>query len=124
MLHAVKCGGCEILIIDDAGNWRSILPIIIEKARLHKQIDRIMIGRMFRSLAHDMNNLLAGVLGNASLAARKFPEGSTLYESMKQIEDASIGASKVAREMLTRARELQGMSTGGVSSSRDKNKKQ
>ena len=51
-------------------------------------------------IAHDLNNLLVGVLGNAELARQRLPEGSPSFDSLEQIELAAQRAAALSRQLL------------------------
>jgi len=51
-------------------------------------------------VAHQLNNLLVVIMGNASLAAADLPEEHPARECLEQIEVASERAARLARQML------------------------
>ncbi|HVS86227.1 MAG TPA: response regulator [Gaiellaceae bacterium] len=51
-------------------------------------------------IAHDLNNLLVGVLGNAELARQGLHEGSPAFDSLEQIELAAQRAAALSRQLL------------------------
>lgn len=51
-------------------------------------------------VAHDFNNILTGVIGNASLAREHLPEGAPAREFVQRIELAARRASDIASQML------------------------
>ena len=58
------------------------------------------LGLMAGGIAHDFNNILMAVLGNVELARLQTPEGSPVYEYLKDIDKASCRAAELARQML------------------------
>lgn len=51
-------------------------------------------------IAHDLNNLLVGVIGNAELAKQQLPEASPSGEALDQIELAAQRAAALSRQLL------------------------
>ncbi|MGA2246210.1 MAG: ATP-binding protein [Verrucomicrobiota bacterium] len=69
-----------------------------ERARLATEL-RLLQGQKFRTLnelaagvAHEFNNLVAGILGSAELMALDLPDSHPGHETLKQIFEASIQA--------------------------------
>jgi PAS domain S-box-containing protein len=58
------------------------------------------LGVLAGGVAHEFNNLLMGVLGNASLALMELPSDSTACESLRQIEVAAQRAADLSKQML------------------------
>ena len=58
------------------------------------------LGLLAGGIAHDFNNLLTSILGNASLALLELPTGSSVQESIQQIELAAHRAADLCRQML------------------------
>lgn len=51
-------------------------------------------------VAHDFNNMLMAVLGNASLALEDLREGSAAHEHVRQVETAALRAADLAQQLL------------------------
>lgn len=100
------------------------LPRILERAIDRKRVERqkqLMEERLWEShkmeslgalaggVAHDFNNMLCGILGNASLARETVAENSTAGECLRDIERASERASSLCRQMLAYSGGRQGM---------------
>ena len=62
------------------------------------------IGRLAGGVAHDFNNMLQVILGNASLALLELPPGSPLNENIAEIEKAARQSADLTRQLLTFAR--------------------
>jgi signal transduction histidine kinase/CheY-like chemotaxis protein len=58
------------------------------------------LGVLAAGVAHDFNNVLAGILGNASLARRHLPDDSVLSTFLVPIERAALHAGELCRQML------------------------
>ncbi len=57
------------------------------------------LGEMAAGVAHDINNVLGIILGNAQLAKRKLPADSSVMECMDAIEMASRDAAETVRRL-------------------------
>jgi PAS domain S-box-containing protein len=51
-------------------------------------------------IAHDFNNLLTVILGNASVAKMELPPGSSAQECLADINEASLNAAALCKQML------------------------
>jgi C4-dicarboxylate-specific signal transduction histidine kinase len=58
------------------------------------------IGRLAGGVAHDFNNMLQAVIGNASLALAEAPPGSALREHIEEIGKSAGRSADVARQLL------------------------
>lgn len=80
-----------------------------EKAKLEAQIRQIYkmeaLGTMAGGVAHDFNNILAIILGNADLAKNEFPESSLGAEYLETIITASKRAKSLVRQILAFSRQ-------------------
>lgn len=79
---------------------------MMEAALLHAQkIDSI--GNLAGGVAHDFNNILASILGAASIIRRRSSGKSTLGKYVEIIESASRRGSSLTRQLLTFARKTE-----------------
>ncbi len=62
------------------------------------------IGTLAGGIAHNLNNILGGILGYASLTKSEINEGSELYSRLDTIERSSIRAANLVSELLTFSR--------------------
>ena len=62
------------------------------------------IGTLAGGIAHEFNNVLGIILGNAELAMDDVPHWNPASESLKEIKTASIRAKEVVRQILAFAR--------------------
>ncbi len=62
------------------------------------------IGRLAGGVAHDFNNMLAVILGNAELAMKNVMEDEVLYEHLKEISKAAKRSAEVVKQLLAFAR--------------------
>jgi PAS domain S-box-containing protein len=58
------------------------------------------LGTLAGGIAHEFNNLLTGVLGNATLARELLPAGSELHDFLAPIEEASHRAAGLCQQLL------------------------
>ncbi|MEM7351688.1 MAG: response regulator [Acidobacteriota bacterium] len=63
------------------------------------------LGQFAGSIAHDLNNLLVAVLGNAGLALMDLSPYSACRPLIQEVEDAAQRAAELANQMLTLAGE-------------------
>ena len=91
---------------------RLLLVDITERQRLEQQLnrDRKMkaIGLMAGGVAHDLNNILSGIVSYPELLLLKLGEGDPMYRPLTQIRKAGLQASQVVEDLLTVARGSRG----------------
>lgn len=105
-------GRVEILsdITARRGLEKEILDRNIELAELNRQLEEAQeqlvaaerlraLGEMAAGVAHDINNVLGIILGNAQLAARKLDKESSAFESIKAIELAARDGAETVRRL-------------------------
>jgi PAS domain S-box-containing protein len=105
------------VILDDAGRMRYAFGLMYDLSE-RRQIEaqrRELDGRVQHlqrmesmsvlagGVAHEFNNLLTGILGNAGLALCDLPPGSAARESLLDIEVAAGRAAELASQMLAYA---------------------
>ena len=61
------------------------------------------LGHLAGGIAHEFNNLLTGILGNASLSLMDLPPDSPVRENIRQIEEAAKTAATLTRQLLAYA---------------------
>ncbi|WP_316411842.1 PAS domain-containing hybrid sensor histidine kinase/response regulator [Mesoterricola silvestris] len=61
------------------------------------------LGVLAGGIAHDFNNLLTSILGNCNLASLSLPPGSPTQSFLDQIEQGSLRAADLTRQMLAYA---------------------
>ncbi len=62
------------------------------------------VGRLAGGVAHDFNNMLQAILGNAALALQDLPADSPLRESLEEIEKSAQRSADLTRQLLAFAR--------------------
>ncbi len=79
-----------------------------EKKKLEKKLNQAhkmeSIGLMAGGVAHDLNNILSGIVGYPDLLLMKLPEDSPLRDSIQAIKDSGKRAAEVVADLLTVAR--------------------
>jgi signal transduction histidine kinase/ActR/RegA family two-component response regulator len=79
-----------------------------EKEALQKRLEQTnkmeAIGLMAGGVAHDLNNILAGIVGYPELLLLQLPEDSPLRESITEIHNSGQRAAAVVSDLLTIAR--------------------
>lgn len=113
----VWCEWHNSLLTDDTGRIVSAMSLvrdISERKRAEREqeaLDRQLLdaqkweclGVLAGGVAHDFNNILTVILGNAGLAQRTLPENSPTLPYLEHIEEASRRAADLCRQMLTYA---------------------
>lgn len=79
-----------------------------EKEHLEKQLQQAQkletIGKMAGGVAHDLNNILSGIINYPELLLLQLPPDSPLRKPLGQIHDSGKRAAKVVADLLTIAR--------------------
>ena len=80
----------------------------IENQKLEASLKRAQkmeaIGNLAGGIAHEFNNVLSIIMGNAELAIDYVPDSNPAKESLKEICTASLRAKEVVRQILSFAR--------------------
>ncbi len=76
----------------------------ITETKLHKAEKMEAIGLMAGGVAHDLNNILSGVVSYPELLLMKLPEESDLRRPITAIREAGLRAAAVVADLLTVAR--------------------
>jgi len=90
----------------------AVMSVVILRARIDEARGSLLMLARYRSVAelsvqvaHDFNNMMQGVLGNAALARMDVPENIQLTGSLVAIEESATRASVLARKLLNFARD-------------------
>ena len=80
----------------------------IEKRRLESQLQRALkmeaVGTLAGGVAHDLNNILSGIVGFPDLLLMQIPDDSPLRRSILTIKKSGEKAAAVVNDLLTLAR--------------------
>lgn len=70
------------------------------EAQLSREQRQRSLGGLAGDIAHECNNLLVGILGNANLAALDLPETSATRDALLAIESTALRAAQLVRKLL------------------------
>lgn len=74
------------------------------EARLHKAQKMEAIGTLAGGVAHDLNNILSGIVSYPDLLLMQLPEKSDLRKPLESIKNSGLKAATIVEDMLTLAR--------------------
>jgi len=104
-------GRCDYIIIVSV-NMTDRKRAEEAQANLEKQLRQSQtveaIGLMAGSVAHDLNNILSGIIGYPELILKSLPDDSDLRESIIAIKSSGYRAAAVVADLLTLARGVAG----------------
>ena len=90
----------------------SVLSVVAARVRSDDVQANLLLLSRYRSVAelsaqvaHDLNNMMQGVLGNAGICKLEVPEASSIGQSLVAIEESAANASLLARKLMSFARE-------------------
>ena len=96
---------------DGSGRLTGVLGIgrdITERTHLQNQLAQAQkmesVGRLAGGVAHDFNNMLSIILGNAELVMEDLGENSPFSDHLKEILNAAVRSSDLTRQLLAFAR--------------------
>jgi PAS domain S-box-containing protein len=96
-------------VFDDDGVCRTLVGTVhdlTERKTAERQMLRAQrmesLGHLAGAIAHDFNNILTAILGNATLGKTEAPSGAPLFE---EIEEAGARAMELVRQILTFSRD-------------------
>ncbi len=94
-----------LVIVRDISERKRALK---EKEQLREKLRQAQkfeaLGTLAGGVAHDLNNILSGIVGYPELLLKKLPEESELIPPLKAIHDSGQRASVVVADLLTVAR--------------------
>lgn len=99
----------QILELGDAPYQLLILQDITARTRLENELRQAQkmeaVGRLAAGVAHDFNNILTVILGNAALVQLRHPDlDEKVNASLQQVEHAAKRATTLTRQLLTYSR--------------------
>jgi len=109
----VKQEGLEPFV---SGAGRDITEKILSERRVHRLQEKLQrsqkmeaLGLLAGGVAHDLNNILSGIVSYPELLLMGLPEDSPLKRPIKTIQESGMRAADVVEDLLTVAR---GVATG------------
>jgi PAS domain S-box-containing protein len=69
--------------------------------KLHRSMKMEAVGLMAGGVAHDLNNILSGLITYPEIVLMRLPQDSPLREHITQIRNAGLRAAEVVADMLT-----------------------
>ncbi len=111
-VQAQHAGGAQRIVEVTVGpapdgprtGWQGIARDITDRRRREADRQRAerleSLGLVAGGMAHDVNNVLAGVVGHAGLALTEIPEGSAARSRLVEIERAAMHCAEIARHVL------------------------
>ncbi len=98
-LSEVLCIGNEITALKKAEQEKDELEIRLQRANKMEAI-----GTLAGGVAHDLNNILAGIVSYPQVLLRKLPEGSPFIKPIQTIQNSGKRAAAIVQDLLTLAR--------------------
>ncbi len=89
---------CSSMIVRDVTERQRLAQRLQEKQRMES------IGTLAGGVAHDFNNMLAGILGNLALAEGESPAGAPVQQRLQLARRAAERARALVRQILTFSR--------------------
>jgi PAS domain S-box-containing protein len=123
---SVMCEVTASFMVDEAGRPAGILGVTRditerrrtekEKADLRRQLERSKkmesLGLLAGGVAHDLNNVLSGIVSYPDLLLMDLPQGSPLRAPIETIKESGQKAATIVQDLLTLAR--RGVNTSEV----------
>ena len=111
--HVVWLNAYVVGIRDDAGRLRYMIAMgedVTEKQNLEKQLIMAQkmesIGNLAKGIAHEFNNVLGIILGNAEMAGAELDKSHPVSEGLEEIRLACLRAKDVVKQLLTFSRKM------------------
>ena len=107
----MMCDVSSVAIKDESGNvmfYDGVIQDITERIQLENQLRQAQkleaMGTLAGGVAHDLNNILSGVVSYPDLILMDLEPNSPLRASIKTIQDSGKKAAAVVQDLLTLAR--------------------
>jgi PAS domain S-box-containing protein len=102
--HNNNLGGFVLMSRDVTEKQHQIQEKIQIELKLRRAQKMEAIGLMAGGVAHDLNNILSGIISYPELILMKLPKDSEFREHIKAIQESGKKAAKVVADLLTVAR--------------------
>ncbi len=103
--HARRFPISDIYFLQGVAN---LLGGLIKRHAIEAQLAQVQkmesIGRLAGGVAHDFNNMLGVIIGQAELVADQLPPGSPLADQIREIRQAAEHSAELTRQLLAFAR--------------------
>jgi PAS domain S-box-containing protein len=97
--------GAIAVVADVTDRHETLCRRAEEQERLSAHLRQVQqaetLGVLAGGVAHDLNNIMMGVIGSAQLSLAHLPTGSDSRRLIEQVESAAWRAASLARQMLT-----------------------
>ncbi|MDQ7004158.1 MAG: PAS domain S-box protein [Ghiorsea sp.] len=87
-------------VVSIEGTLRDFTAIKEQQEKLQQADKFELLGLMAGSIAHNFNNILTAILGHATLVRMNHKENVKLLQHMGAIEDSSMKAAEICKQML------------------------
>ena len=97
-------------VLEDHDNQLSVTSVRnindrkLLETRLHQAERMESVGLLAGGVAHDLNNILTGIVGYPEYVLMELPEDSTLRKPLEMIKESGLRAAAVVSDLLTIAR--------------------
>jgi len=95
---------CRVALNDISARRQAEAESEALRTQLHLNRKMESVGRLAGGVAHEFNNMLGVIIGNAELALRKVPTENPIVDNLREILDASRRTADVTRHLLAFAR--------------------
>jgi PAS domain S-box-containing protein len=100
-----------VAVNDEKGEvkyYDGVMEDITERKKLEKQLQQAqkmeVIGTLAGGVAHDLNNILSGILSYPELLLMDLPEDSSLRQPLETIQESGKKSAAIVQDLLTLAR--------------------
>jgi PAS domain S-box-containing protein len=95
---------CVALIRDISSRNRALAEKVVLESQLHHAQKMESVGRLAGGVAHDFNNMLGVILGNAEIALQQLDTTHPLHGDLVEIQAAAKRSAALTRQLLAFAR--------------------